>query len=89
MRIPEGGSKQLDVRIDPLKLNVEYTPGNGAPQELPQADNQADCMGMPGWYYDNPQNPTEIILCPASCDQIEIDQGALVNLLFGCPTKHN
>jgi len=76
--------------FDPLALNVEYTAGGTTtPQDLPQADNAADCGGGPGWYYDNPTDPTKVILCPASCGQIEVDTGAKINLLFGCPTILN
>jgi hypothetical protein len=76
--------------FDPLKVNVEYTPGGmGTPEDLPQADNAGDCGNMPGWYYDNPTDPTKIILCPASCDAITNDTNAQVNLIFGCPTVLN
>jgi hypothetical protein len=80
----------MGMEFDPVKLNVEYTPGGSmTPQELPQADNEADCGAGPGWYYDNPANPTKVILCPGTCAQVETDVGAKVELLFGCPTKFN
>lgn len=76
--------------FDPSKVNVEYTPGNGDPTEnLPQADNLADCGDQPGWYYDNPSAPTKIILCPASCDIVQADDMAGVDFIFGCPTIVN
>lgn len=76
--------------IDPLKVNVTYTPGGGgAGQELPQADDAADCGQLPGWYYDDPLEPTKIILCPASCNVVQGDTEANVSLVFGCPTVVN
>lgn len=76
--------------FDPLKVNVNYTPGGSGPeQELPQADSLLDCQGMPGWYYDVPSMPTKILLCPASCNTVQLDAEAAVDIAFGCPTKRN
>jgi hypothetical protein len=40
-----------------------------------------------GWYYDDPDDPTEIFVCPQTCDlfQQAIDS-AEVNIIFGCET---
>jgi hypothetical protein len=42
-----------------------------------------DCGAAGGWYYDNPQNPTKIIMCPTTCDEV---QGGKVTVVFGCET---
>jgi hypothetical protein len=34
-----------------------------------------------GWYYDDPLNPTTIVVCQASCDAYQGDQ---VSILYGC-----
>jgi hypothetical protein len=76
--------------FDPTKVNVKYTPGGGGPaQDIPQASDLADCGGMPGWYYDDPDDPTQILLCPATCDLVQSDPDAQVTFAFGCPTILN
>jgi hypothetical protein len=43
-----------------------------------------------GYYYDNPQNPSRVLLCPASCTNVRgatID--AKVDLVFGCVKRPN
>ena len=82
---PEEGQPEFEA----TKVNVEYAPGGGSPFDLPQADDLTDCAGAPGWYYDDPINPTKVILCPASCATVETDGEAKISLKFGCPTKMN
>jgi hypothetical protein len=83
--IPDSG-----MEFDPTKVNVNYYPGgNPPPQSLPQAASLADCGNDPGWYYDNPAAPTKILLCPASCNVIQLDDTAKVEFVFGCPTIVN
>jgi len=40
-----------------------------------------------GWYYDDPEDPTEIHVCPQTCDMLHgaID-GVEVTIIFGCET---
>ncbi len=85
--IPEPGEGE---EFEPTKVNVEYTPGGSSSSEqLPQANDEADCAGGPGWYYDNPTAPTKITLCPASCALVQADSGAKITFVFGCPTVVN
>jgi hypothetical protein len=49
-----------------------------------------DCStGMPGWRYDDHNSPTQVELCPPSCDLARGDRGGAINLLFGCNTVGN
>ncbi|MBW2527775.1 MAG: VWA domain-containing protein, partial [Deltaproteobacteria bacterium] len=86
--IPDSGTE-----FDPFNVNVSITIDGGTPQQIPQADNETDCGSGAGWYYDNPTNPTMIILCPTSCQAIETaqDNGQQidVDVKFGCPTEVN
>jgi hypothetical protein len=66
------------------KVNVVITPGGGAPMTLLQTP---DCNQAPGWYYDNPSQPTKILLCPSVCDGLKQDFQAKVEILLGCATK--
>lgn len=84
--IPEPGDGE---EFDPTKVNIVYTPGGGSAENIPQAENAADCGSDPGWYYDNPINPTKITFCPATCATIQMDSEAKVDFAFGCPTVVN
>ncbi|MBW2455485.1 MAG: VWA domain-containing protein [Deltaproteobacteria bacterium] len=61
---------------------------NGAPaQALGQVSSAADCATVNGgWYYDDPTNPTKILVCPDVCQQIQGADAAEVNIEFGCQT---
>ena len=75
--------------LDPNKVNVEYTPAGGTAQPLYNVPGgEAACDNNGGWYYDDPQNPTQIILCPASCTVVQSGAaGAKIDVLFGCGTE--
>jgi uncharacterized protein YegL len=78
------------MQIDYERVNFTYTPkGVGTPKLLPRADDLADCGGLPGWYYDDNEGPSKLILCPASCATVQADTNAKVNVLFGCLTILN
>ena len=65
------------------KVNVEFTPEGGTKEVIPRVGSEAECGTEPGYYYDDPNNPTTIILCPASCDNIELNPGN-VRVALGC-----
>ncbi len=71
---PEGGGT-----LDPAKVNVEYTAGNGTTSTVPQSD--AD-----GWSYDDPSAPTRIIFNGAACEKTKLDAGGRVRIVVGCKT---
>lgn len=75
--------------LDPTKVNVVLG-GSNNPTYVPGVTDAAACAGGPGWYYDNPQNPTKVILCPASCDEAQLSIGpgkpGHIDVLFGCQT---
>jgi hypothetical protein len=82
--IPEPGGGE---RFDPQKLNVSYTPGGtGMSTTIPNVADASACGSAGGWYYDDAANPTEVILCPATCTLVGADGGAKIDLEFGCPT---
>jgi von Willebrand factor type A domain len=71
--------------VDPDQVNFSYTPkGVGLPVLLPRANDLAGCNMQPGWYYDSNTDPTEIVLCPASCATVEADTSGEVATLLGC-----
>jgi len=69
--------------INPDKVTVQYTPGGGAAQELQKVDSEAQCVAG-AWYYDNNANPTLISLCKQTCDTVQADSNAKVDILLGC-----
>jgi hypothetical protein len=78
-----------DGKSDPKKVNIQFTPEGAQSGDLfPQVDGLASCQGNKGWYYDNPSAPTQILLCPAACDQVKNVTGK-VEVVFGCPTIVN
>ena len=72
--------------LDPTLVNVLYTHSDGTQTSVPQ-DATGKCMS--GWQYDNNQNPTKITLCGTDCDTVKADQGAKIDVLFGCSTQTN
>ena len=69
------------------EVNVVYQPMGGNAQTFPMVMNQASCPANGnGWYYDDPANPTQIILCPASCTLVEGDSTGEVDVTLGCST---
>ena len=54
------------------------------PVTIPNVGSMAGCAGQ-GWYYDDPANPTAIIVCPATCSTLT-SLGGEVDVAFGCGT---
>jgi von Willebrand factor type A domain-containing protein len=72
--------------IDPLLVNVLYTKADGTQATIPQ-DAEGSCAS--GWQYDNPGNPSKILLCGSDCDAVKADQGAKIDVIFGCTRQTN
>ncbi len=79
MPVPDPGTT-----LDPSKVVVRYTDGNGVENDLGKFDSEAACGTSNGFYYDNPAAPTKIILCPATCDTAQADDKGKVDILLGC-----
>jgi hypothetical protein len=71
--------------IDFGKVNVGFTSGQGQQTDIFGVGSADKCVpNVPGWYYDNPQNPSSIKLCPGTCDTVSADPGGNVKIVFGC-----
>jgi hypothetical protein len=82
--IPDSTTGQT---IDPSKVNLNFTPGGGTAQQIAQVPSQSDCAAAGnGWYYDDPTNPTQVLVCPQTCDMLKASTDGQVDLLFGCDT---
>ncbi|MEM9696475.1 MAG: hypothetical protein AAGA56_28280, partial [Myxococcota bacterium] len=83
--IPEGTEERP---TDPSLVNVRVAEGSGEPQFLPHVGERAACGEDPGWYYDDPDHPMVIELCPASCEALQ--RGTVeLDIAVGCETIVN
>lgn len=71
--------------VDPDKVNVRFTPGSGAPEDLLRDDSAACDQGADGWQWD--ATKTKILLCGSTCQKVKADPMGAVDLLFGCSTQ--
>ena len=71
--------------VDYTKVNVVYTPSGGGAAETLTYNKTCSGNGQ-GWHYDNPQTPTKIEICPASCTPIEADKSGKIDIELGCDT---
>lgn len=73
--------------LDPTRVNVKYVAGGtGTGESLAKVPGAADCAAAGGWYYDNDVSPTQITLCPATCELVQDDPAANIQIEFGCST---
>lgn len=63
---------QLAVREDPTIYTV------------PSASSAASCSGDGGWYFDNPDRPTQVLLCPATCEFVATSLLPAIQVSFNC-----
>ncbi|HEY3806920.1 MAG TPA: vWA domain-containing protein [Kofleriaceae bacterium] len=73
---------------DYQEVNVVYTPGGGGmPETIPNVADAAHCPASGNaWYYNNAANPTQIILCSATCGVVTADTAGSVGIQLGCST---
>ncbi len=77
--IPTTGS------VDISQVNVQFTASGGKPELVPHVTDAANCpKAGDAWYYDNPVNPTQILLCTTTCGTVST--GGEVDVLTGCET---
>jgi hypothetical protein len=81
--IPEAPAGQ---RLDPQRVNVRYTPGQGKSEDIFNVPDARRCGDSGGWYYDDPGQPTQVRACPSTCDHIKPDSRGRIDVLFGCET---
>jgi hypothetical protein len=71
--------------LDPSKVNVQHVVPGAMPIRFTQVPDAATCQpNQPNWYYDNPAQPTRVVMCPAAC--AELGQGGAVDIVYGCKT---
>ena len=71
--------------VNPNLVKVTFKPGAATdPEQIERVDDLAACAGGDGWYYDDNTSPTKLIMCPATCDRMQKDDGGEVQILLGC-----
>ncbi len=78
--LPPSG-EQLDLSL----VNVVLTPKDSGPEAVFNVAGPDQCE-YGGWYYDPPDNPESIELCPNTCDVVSTLTGSGFQVLFGCAT---
>jgi len=80
--VPEAG------KVDPAKVNVVYKVNGGADEKVYKVADASKCSATTGgWYYDNPVDPSAIILCPKTCEVVQTpSQKVDVSMQLGCET---
>jgi hypothetical protein len=77
---PDGG------QVDPLLVNVVYSPADGSEPSLILKDDRKACdSGADGWQYAD--NMAKIQLCGPSCDKVKKNPGARVDVVLGCAVR--
>jgi hypothetical protein len=77
---PEGGT------INPANIIATYHPsGVGQPDvDLSRISAADQCGSAQGFYLDDNENPTRLFLCPDACSVVQADDGARIDIDFGC-----
>ncbi len=71
--------------LDPDLVNVEYISSDNRSTFIGRVFSADDCEEVDhGWYYDDPENPTKVLVCPQTCEWIQGDVGAEMKIHFGC-----
>lgn len=82
--IPEPPSGSF---FDRTRINVLIGTGEGTTRVGKVFDATA-CDERGGWYYDDESMPTQVILCPTTCEAVQAAPGETrrVDVQFGCQT---
>lgn len=81
--IPEPVGEPIDFD----KVNVEFDDGVPPVDTFGKVGDPADCANVSdGWYYDDANMPTKIVVCPQTCNKIQGVENAKINIVFGCET---
>lgn len=71
--------------FDKDRVRVEFTADSVTPQQLGFVGAEADCANFQGgWYYDNLDAPTEVHVCPDTCEIVKASTGARIDIQFDC-----
>ncbi len=73
--------------FDADKVNLEFDDGIGGVLAIGRVDDVVQCAAVvDGWYYDDPLNPQAIIMCPQTCEKVQVSENGSISIAFGCET---
>lgn len=72
--------------INPKTVNVLVEFADGTVEPLRYTDDPNSCAAS-AWYYDDPDEPLSILLCPGLCERIEQSSDAKLQVGYGCVTQ--
>lgn len=78
VQIPQEGDS------DPNKVNVTLTLADG-PIDIARVMTEDDCADNAAWYYDDNNDPNQLLLCPATCEVVQADTNPSIEIVLGCP----
>ncbi len=68
------------------EVNVQATI-DGNVSALGYVADVSQCANVSeGWYYDNPAQPTQVLVCPNTCSSLQAANTAKIDISFGCET---
>ncbi len=71
--------------LNPNMVNVEYIDSNSQSVFIGRVMSLADCSTVAqGWYYDDNTTPTQVLVCPQTCEWIQGEEGSQLTIHFGC-----
>jgi hypothetical protein len=67
-------------------VQVVYTPPSGNAEEVPSISSLGACAknATGGWYYDDPNQPSKITVCPCTCARFGAGR---VDVRLGCKPR--
>lgn len=68
--------------VDTERVNVTFTPSSGATEFLRRSTDAAGCRDHDWYYNGNP--PTQIMLCPTTCERVQADAAGRLGIVLGC-----
>lgn len=74
------------MKLDTGKVQVVYTPPSGNAEEVPSISSLGACAknANGGWYYDDPNQPSKITVCPCTCARFGAGR---VDVRLGCKPR--
>lgn len=68
--------------LDPNLVRVDFVPTGESSRQFPRAKDASACGTNQAWHYDDANDPSQIVLCPAACDAVAV--GGSLELILAC-----
>ena len=80
--IPAPKSGDIDYRA----VNVTFSEGGSRPETFFYVASADDCdlSAAHAWYYDDPNAPKQVVLCPQTCQLVSAASDGNMDVTFGC-----